>query len=113
MIKAYPKEIIPIIINNDLVNLEIIPSRAGDTLFRISKEDAVSNGEAEVQIFEGCTYEYVLSDSAYRLSTDVKGVVNPSRKDEHRETYRPIFMWGRCLFMFVIINILSRNKRLN
>lgn len=89
MIKASPIEIIPIIINNDLVNLEIIPSRAGDTLFRISKEDAVSNGEAEVQIFEGCTYEYVLSDPAYRLSADVKGVVNPSRKDEHRGNISP------------------------
>lgn len=89
MIKASPIEIIPIIINNDLVNLEIIPSRAGDTLFRISKEDAVSNGEAEVQIFEGCTYEYVLSDPAYRLNTDVKGVVNPSRKDEYRGNISP------------------------
>jgi predicted component of viral defense system (DUF524 family) len=89
MIKASPIEIIPIIINKDLVHLEIIPSRAGDTLFRISKEDAVSNGEAEVQIFEGCTYEYVLSDPAYRLNTDVKGVVNPSRKDAHRGTISP------------------------
>lgn len=110
MIKASSIEIISFIINNDIVALEIIPSRAGDTLFRISGEDALSNGEAEVQIFEGCTYEYVLSDPAYRLSTDVKGVVNPSRKDEHRGNLSPNIYVG-TLSLYVCHHLYPEKKQ--
>lgn len=106
------EQIEPIEISIDGVSmtLEIIPSRAGNTLFRISEDDAVSNGEAEVQIFEGCTYEYVLSNQAYRLSTDVKGVVNPSRKDAHRGTISPNIYVG-TLSLYVCHHQYPDNKQ--
>lgn len=97
-------------IDGATVELEIVIARDGDTLFRISGEDALSNGEAEVQIFESCTYEYVLSNPDYRLSTDVKGVVNPSRKDEHRGTISPNIYVG-TLSLYVYHHQFPDNKQ--
>jgi predicted component of viral defense system (DUF524 family) len=109
MKKSSQIEVVPIVFENDLLALEIIPSRAGDTLFRISEVDALLNGEAEVQILEGCTYEYVLSPD-YRLSTDVKGVVNPSRKDGHRGTISPNIYVG-TLSLYVCHHQYPENKK--
>jgi predicted component of viral defense system (DUF524 family) len=105
MIKPSQIELIPIIFDNDFLDLEIIPSRTGETLFRISVEDSVLYGEAEVQILEGCNYEYVLSNLEYRLSADVGGVVNESRKDKHRGTISPnIFVGTLSLHVFHHLN---------
>lgn len=95
------KEPIQIKVDDFDVNLEIIEFRDGNTLFHISNEEAFTNGEAEVQILEGCSYEYVLSDHAYRLTADVKGVVNPSRKDQYRGTISPnIYVGTLSLYVF-------------
>ena len=104
------ESIIQVNIDDAVVELEIVVARDGDTLFRVSGEDALSNGEAEVQILEGCVYEYVLSDSEYRLNAPVKGIVNESRKDKHRGTISPNFYVG-TLSLYVFHHQNSEKKQ--
>jgi predicted component of viral defense system (DUF524 family) len=82
-------ESIDIYIDGFNLKCEIIAVKDGNTLYRLSEEDALLNGEAIVQILEGCSYEYVLSNPDYRLSADVKGIVNESKKDKNRGTISP------------------------
>ena len=52
-----------------------------NSLFLISEDEAITNGEAIVQLLEGRSYEYKLSNDSYRLNTSIKGIVSTSNRD--------------------------------
>jgi predicted component of viral defense system (DUF524 family) len=105
MNKSEQIESIEIGIDGVSIFLEFVAVRDGNTMFRVSEEEAFSNGEAEIQILEGCNYEYALSNHDYRLTTDVNGVVNESKKDKYRGTISPnIYVGTLSLYVFHHLN---------
>jgi len=74
-----------IIINAEGKNIELTifsESSAKDTLFEVT--DAFENGEATIQIVEGCFYEYIISPSDYYL----KGAETVSQSKINRSAGR-------------------------
>lgn len=65
---------------NDKVTLTIY-EEYDNSLFEISEDEAITNGEAVVQLLEGRSYEYKLSNDNYRLRTTINGIVSPSNRD--------------------------------
>lgn len=63
------KKIISVIIDNRKVDLTIYgESSKEETVFELENSDAIANGEAPVQIKEGCFYEYKI-DNGFCLQT--------------------------------------------
>ncbi len=111
MAKTEQIESIQIVIDGVSMILEIIPVRDGNTLFHVSDEEAFSNGEAEIQILEGCNYEYALSNQDYRLTADVNGVVNESKKDRYRGTISPNIYVGTLSLNVIHYQNIEKKQR--
>jgi predicted component of viral defense system (DUF524 family) len=84
---------------NEKLTLTIYPEYE-DTLFCISEEEAISHGEAVVQLLEGRSYEYKLSNENYRLNTSITGIVSPSNRDKSSGRITPNIYVG-TLGLFV------------
>ncbi|OYU92930.1 MAG: hypothetical protein CFE21_22375 [Bacteroidetes bacterium B1(2017)] len=88
---------IPIL--NEKLSLTIY-EEYNNTLFLINEDEAITNGEAVVQLLEGRSYEYKLSNENFRLSTTVKGIISISNRDNSSGRITPNIYVG-TLFLFV------------
>lgn len=71
-----------------------------NSLFLINEDEAITNGEAVVQLLEGRSYEYKLSNENYRLSTSINGIVSTSNRDNSSGRITPNIYVG-TLNLFV------------
>jgi predicted component of viral defense system (DUF524 family) len=90
---------------NDKVTLTIYEEYE-NSLFEISEDEAITNGEAIVQLLEGRSYEYKLSNDNYRLRT-INGIVSTSNRDNSSGRITPNIYVG-TLSLFVQ----DRNKQI-
>lgn len=62
-----------------------------NTLFEISAEEAFQNGEAKIQLVEGCSYEYQFSDNTVKFKENSKNnkIVSYSRFGRNKGTINP------------------------
>lgn len=62
-----------------------------NTLFEISDEEAFQNGEAKIQLVEGCSYEYQFSDNTVKFKENSKNnkIVSYSRFGINKGTINP------------------------
>lgn len=84
---------------NDKLTLTIYEEHPG-SLFLINEVDSLNYGEAAVQLLEGRSYEYKLSNEDYRLDSSIKGIVNTSNRDKSSGRITPNIYVG-TLNLFV------------
>ncbi len=84
---------------NDKLTLTIYEDYT-DSLFLIDEDEAITYGEAIVQLLEGRSYEYKLSEDDYRLSSSLNGIVNTSNRDKSSGRITPNIYVG-TLNLFV------------
>ena len=75
-----PKQSVCIQIDNSELFLKIF-QETSNSLFEISREEALANGEAPFQILEGRSYEYEISKKNYELHCNIDGIVSVSHRD--------------------------------
>ena len=63
------KLVIPIVVPEREIKLTLYGESAGETI--IEKTDAIENGEAPVQIKEGCFYEYIINDGYFLQPSEI------------------------------------------
>ena len=93
---------------NDDVTLTIY-QEFDKSLFEISEDEAITNGESIVQLLEGRSYEYKLSNENYQLGATINGVVSPSKRDESAGRITPNIYVG-TLSLFVQDNKLFQEE---
>lgn len=71
-----------------------------NSLFLVNEDEAITNGEAVVQLLEGRSYEYKLSNENYSLYTTINGVVSVSKRDNSSGRITPNIYVG-TLSLFV------------
>jgi len=74
---ASTESIVQSLFNGENIELIISPESASSSFQIIDPADAQQNAESPYQIKEGCSYEYQLKTSGYRLA-EIPGVVRPS-----------------------------------
>ena len=84
---------------NDKLSLTIY-EEYDNSLFFINEDEAITNGEAVVQLLEGKSYEYKLSNENYRLYTSIKGIISTSNRDNSSGRITPNIYVG-TLSLFV------------
>lgn len=84
---------------NDKLSLTIY-QEYDNSLFLINEDEAISNGEAVVQLLEGRSYEYKLSNENYRLKTSIEGIISTSNRDNSSGRITPNIYVG-TLSLFV------------
>jgi predicted component of viral defense system (DUF524 family) len=84
---------------NDKLSLTIY-EEYDNSLFIINEDEAITNGEAVVQLLEGRSYEYKLSNENYRLYTSIKGIISTSNRDNSSGRITPNIYVG-TLSLFV------------
>ena len=84
---------------NDKLSLTIY-EEYDNSLFLVNEDEAITNGEAVVQLLEGRSYEYKLSNENYRLYTSIKGIVSTSNRDNSSGRISPNIYVG-TLNLFV------------
>jgi hypothetical protein len=71
-----------------------------NSLFLVNEDEAITNGESVVQLLEGRSYEYKLSNENYRLYTSIKGIISTSNRDNSAGRITPNIYVG-TLSLFV------------
>jgi predicted component of viral defense system (DUF524 family) len=71
------KLVIPIVVSEREIKLTLYGESAGETI--IEKSDAIENGEALVQIKEGCYYEYKISEGYFLQPSEIVSQSNISK----------------------------------
>ena len=84
---------------NDKLSLTIY-EEYDNSLFLVNEDEAITNGEAVVQLLEGRSYEYKLSNENYRLYTSFKGIISTSNRDNSSGRITPNIYVG-TLSLFV------------
>lgn len=84
---------------NDKLSITIY-EEYDNSLFLVNENEAITNGEAVVQLLEGRSYEYKLSKDNYRLFTSIKGIVSTSNRDNSSGRITPNIYVG-TLSLFV------------
>lgn len=84
---------------NDKLTLTIY-EEYDNSLFLINEDEAITNCEATVQLLEGRSYEYKLSNENYRLYTSINGIVSTSNRDNSSGRITPNIYVG-TLSLFV------------
>lgn len=90
---------------NPVADMDLFAEAEGTGPFIISPEDAVENGEAEVQLVEGAVYEYKFRDRGFLLREE-PGVIHPSRagRDPDRGRITPGLKVGRLRFVLLSVS---------
>jgi predicted component of viral defense system (DUF524 family) len=97
---------------NDKLSLTIY-EEYDNSLFLINEDEAISNGEAVVQLLEGRSYEYKLSNENYRLYTSIKGIISTSNRDNSSGRITPNIYVGTLSLFVQDSNKLFQEKNIS
>lgn len=90
------------------LELEIVGEE--NTLFLISDEDALQNGEAKIQLVEGCNYEYQFNFSKVKFKNSNKNrIVKFSKFGKNKGTIQPNIFVGTHSLEIEVENDLNQN----
>ncbi|ELY1993111.1 DUF2357 domain-containing protein, partial [Flavobacterium psychrophilum] len=91
------------------LELEIIGEE--NTLFLISDEDALQNGEAKIQLVEGCNYEYQFNFTKVKFKNSYKNrIVKFSKFGKNKGTIQPNIFVGTHSLEIEVENDLNQNN---
>jgi predicted component of viral defense system (DUF524 family) len=78
-----------------LIGLELEIVGEENTLFEISEDDALQNGEAKIQLVEGCNYEYQFNFTKVKFkNTNKNRIVKFSKFGKNKGTIQPNIFVG-------------------
>lgn len=83
-----------------------------NSLFLINDDEAIINGEANVQLLEGRSYEYKLSKETFSLHTSINGIVSISKRESSSGRITPNIYVG-TLSLFVRDNNSSQESKIS
>lgn len=93
-----------------LLDLELEIIGDGNTLFLISEEEAMQNGEAKIQLVEGCIYEYQFNFSKVKFKdTNKNRIAKYSKFGKNKGTLKPNIFVGTHSLEIDIDNDSSEN----